>query len=233
MYWLPTDFAAMSSALTSGRPPPSSVASVRAICDVANFLATWPSIGSRSSRRSKRACWPGRRTQPTNATTAPTSAPMTSRNCARRNSETRDDDPRAQRQLRAEGRVEIRERRHHLQDDDRDQDERERDQDGRIDQRRDRLALHRRDDLRVLDVAAQHRVEVAAALAGEQRAPCRRWETDRRARRTHRTAPCPTAPSRARRRARAGTTATSRAASAGRATGPAACRPSAASPVPG
>ena len=39
----------------------------------------------------------------------------------------------------------------------------------RIDQRRDRLALHRRDDLRVLDVAPQHRVEVAAALAGQQR----------------------------------------------------------------
>ena len=29
----------MSSALTSGRPPPSSVASVRAICDVANLRA--------------------------------------------------------------------------------------------------------------------------------------------------------------------------------------------------
>ena len=38
-----------------------------------------------------------------------------------------------------------------------------------IHQRRDRLALHGRDDLRVLDVAAQHRVEVAAALAGQQR----------------------------------------------------------------
>src|SRR5262245_5886222 len=32
---LPTDRAAMSRALTSGKPPPSSVDSVRAICDVA------------------------------------------------------------------------------------------------------------------------------------------------------------------------------------------------------
>jgi len=40
---------------------------------------------------------------------------------------------------------------------------------GGIDQRRHRLALHRGDDLRVLDVAAQHRVQVAAALAREQR----------------------------------------------------------------
>ena len=86
---------------------------------------------------------------------------------------------------------------------------RQRDQDRRIDQRRDRLALHRRDDLGVLDVAPQDRVEVAAALAGQQRRACRRAETGRRARRTRRTAPCPTAPSRGRRRAPPGTPATS------------------------
>ncbi len=45
MNWLPMDFAEISSALTSGKPPPSSVASVRDICDVANFRATGPSPG--------------------------------------------------------------------------------------------------------------------------------------------------------------------------------------------
>ena len=39
MYWLPIDRDATSSAFTSGMPPPSSVASVRAACDVANFCA--------------------------------------------------------------------------------------------------------------------------------------------------------------------------------------------------
>ena len=63
MYWLPIDWAAMSSALTSGRPPPSSVASVRAICEVANFRATSPSIGSSGAAWSKRAFCPGCRTQ--------------------------------------------------------------------------------------------------------------------------------------------------------------------------
>jgi hypothetical protein len=42
-----SDFAAMSSAWTSGMPPPSSVASVRAACDVANFWAAGPSPGIR------------------------------------------------------------------------------------------------------------------------------------------------------------------------------------------
>ncbi len=50
-----------------------------------------------------------------------------------------------------------------------DQDEGERDEDGRIDQRGDRLPLHGRDDLRVLDEPPEHRVEAAAPLAGEQR----------------------------------------------------------------
>ena len=76
---------------------------------------------------------------------------------------------RDQRQLGAEAGVEVGEGRHDLQDDDRDEHERERDQDRRIDERRHRLALHRRDDLRVLDEAPQHRVEAAAPLAGQQR----------------------------------------------------------------
>ena len=65
--------------------------------------------------------------------------------------------------------VEVGERRHHLQHDDRHQHQRERHQDRRIHERRHRLALHGRDDLRVLDVAAQHGVQVAAALAGQER----------------------------------------------------------------
>ena len=64
-------------------------------------------------------------------------------------------------------------------------------QDRRIDQRRDRLALHRRDDLRVLDVAPQHRVEVAAALAGQQRRRVDAGKQRRRARRTRPTARVP------------------------------------------
>src|SRR5258708_6065895 len=62
----------MSSALTSGSPPPRSVASVRAICEVANFFATCPTIGRPSRRWSSRARCPGRRTQPPNATTVTT-----------------------------------------------------------------------------------------------------------------------------------------------------------------
>ena len=106
-----------------------------------------------------------------------------------------------------------------------DEDERQRDEDRRIDQRRDRLALHRRDDLRVLDEAPQHRVEVAAALAGEERRRVDARKQRRRARRTRRTAPARRAPARARRRARRGTPATRRGASAGRATARAACPP--------
>ena len=75
----------------------------------------------------------------------------------------------AERQLRAERAVEVREGRHDLQDDDRHEDEGQRNQDRRIHERGDRFALDRRDDLRVFDVAAQRRVQVAAALAGEER----------------------------------------------------------------
>ena len=79
------------------------------------------------------------------------------------------DDARRERQLGAKAGVEIGERRHDLEHDDRNQYERERDQDGRIHQRRDGLSLQRGDDLRVLDVTPQDRIEIAAALACQQR----------------------------------------------------------------
>ena len=65
--------------------------------------------------------------------------------------------------------VEVLERRHHLDHDAEQHQQRQREQHGRIDQRRDRVALHGVDDARVGDEAAQHLVEVAALLAGEQR----------------------------------------------------------------
>ena len=66
------DLAAISSAWTSGMPPPSSVASVRAACDVANFRAADPSHGIRSTALSIRSRWPGRCDQVTSATAPPT-----------------------------------------------------------------------------------------------------------------------------------------------------------------
>ena len=48
MYWFRIERADTSIAFTSGMPPPSSVASVRAACEVANFWAIPPSPGSRS-----------------------------------------------------------------------------------------------------------------------------------------------------------------------------------------
>src|SRR5206468_1571589 len=86
------------------------------------------------------------------------------------------DDLRADRQVGAEGAVKIRKRRDDLEDDDPDQDERERDENGWINQGRYRLAFDGRDDLRVLDVPAKHGVEVAAALAGEQRRVVHTWK---------------------------------------------------------
>ena len=80
-----------------------------------------------------------------------------------------EDHPREKRQLGAEALVEVGERRYDLQDDDRHQRERQGDQDRRLDERGRDLALQRRDDLRVLDVAAEHRLEAAAALAGQKR----------------------------------------------------------------
>ncbi len=46
---------------------------------------------------------------------------------------------------------------------------RQRHEDRRVDQRRHHLPLHRGDDFRVFDEAAQHRVQVAAALTGQER----------------------------------------------------------------
>ncbi len=233
MYWLPIEWAAMSRALTSGRPPPSSVASVRDICEVANLRATWPSIGTRRIKWCARAFCPDCRTHPRNSTTAPATAPMISRNCVAREVRHRHDHARRHRQLRAETGVEIGERRDHLQHDDRHQHQRQRGQNRRIDQRRHGLALHRRDDLGVLDEAPEHRVEVAAPLPRQQR----RGVDARKQRPVRgegvRHARCPIAPVREHRPAPDGTPATRRAGAADRATAPAACRPSAASPAPG
>ena len=59
MWRLPVERAAISSALTSGMPPPSSVASVRAICDVENLWTLAPTNGSFSIQRSNCAPRPG------------------------------------------------------------------------------------------------------------------------------------------------------------------------------
>ncbi len=122
-----------------------------------------------SRMRWMRIFCPGRRNHTVNAAMAAPIASRMTRNCVRRKSRQPDDHPRDERQLGVEGRIEVRERRHHLQHDDRDEDERQRHEDRRVDQRRHHLALHRGDDLRVLDEAAQHRVQVAAALAGQER----------------------------------------------------------------
>ena len=50
-----TDRADTSSACTSGMPPPSSVASVRAICEVANLRAMAPDPRQRRASRDRRA----------------------------------------------------------------------------------------------------------------------------------------------------------------------------------
>ena len=50
-----------------------------------------------------------------------------------------------------------------------DQHDGQQDEDDRVQQRRDGLASHRVDHLRIGDEAAQHGIEVAAALAGDQR----------------------------------------------------------------
>ena len=79
------------------------------------------------------------------------------------------DRPRRQGQLRAETVVEIGERRHDLQHDDRHDDQRQRKQHRRIDQGRQRLAAHRREQPGVVDVAPNDRLEAAALLSGRQR----------------------------------------------------------------
>src|SRR5215471_10482339 len=82
-----------------------------------------------------------------------------------------DDDDRQQRQLRLEVSEELLELRDHDGHQDRDQPDRERDQDGRVDERRDDLAGQRHDRALVLDVPAQHALDLAGLLAGLQRRP--------------------------------------------------------------
>src|SRR5262249_31499188 len=72
----------------------------------------------------------------------------------------------------------------------RDEAERERDQNRRIHERGDRLAAQRRDDSGVLDIAPKHRIEAAAALAGQERRRVDAWKklAVRRERVRHRSA---------------------------------------------
>ena len=165
----PMDRPAISSALTSGMPPPSSVASVRASCAVENFRATSPAHGSRRSARSIRSRTPGCRTQYTRAMPASATAASTSRMLWLSTRGAAHDDPRDQRQLRVEARVELGKRRHQLQHDDADHHDRQAHEHRRVDQRGNRLAPHRAGELRVRDVSAQHHLEAAAALASHQR----------------------------------------------------------------
>ena len=65
-----------------------SAARVRAICEVANLWAIGPTSGSRSSQRSNRARWPGRRTHAANATAAAAIRPRISQKLPTTKSET-------------------------------------------------------------------------------------------------------------------------------------------------
>ena len=150
-------------------PPPSSVASVRASCEVENLWTALPmirqledcAIESRAlSRLLKPGVEGGDRAQ---------HADGQQQQVAAHEIRQRHDDPRGQRQLGVEAVVELRKRRHHLDRDDADQHDRQRDQDRRIDHRRDGLLPNGIDDLGVGDKASQHRVEVAGALARHQR----------------------------------------------------------------
>ena len=91
-----------------------------------------------------------------------------------------DDHPRDQRQLGVEGRVKVRERRHHLQHDDRDEDERQRHEDRRIDQRRHHLPLHGRDDLRCTRRSGAASRPGCRCARRQGARPYRRSETARR-----------------------------------------------------
>ena len=102
------------------------------------------------------------------------------------------DDFRDEWQLGAERAVEIREGRHDPDHDDRYQHQGQRNQDCGIDERGQCLALHCLDDLRVLDEPPQHGVEVAAALAGQQRGGVDAREDIAVRRRRHPTRPSPT-----------------------------------------
>jgi hypothetical protein len=121
MWRLPVDFEAISSAFTSGMPPPSSVASVRASCDVANLCMLDPMPGRRSTSRSKRARWPGGLIHAEKANAVAADGREQQPQLPAHEIGDRHDDARRQRQLRAEAAVELRERRHHLDHDDPDQ----------------------------------------------------------------------------------------------------------------
>ena len=121
---------AISSALTSGIPPPSSVASVRASCAVENFRAVAPSHGmlEQPSVESMPA-GPAGETRRARDDQANDRRPRSARIFADDAVRNRDDDPRRQWQWPVKIRIEVRESRHHLQDDDANEDDHHRDQD--------------------------------------------------------------------------------------------------------
>jgi hypothetical protein len=57
--------------------------------------------------------------------------------------------------------------RHDSQNDDRNYGEGQRRQDGRVNERRERFPFDGREDFRILDIATENRIEVAAAFAGQ------------------------------------------------------------------
>ena len=150
-------------------PPPSSVASVRANCEVANWVATVPRPGRRRMAACSRTTLVRDRSHDQAKAPKPTAAMITYGRLLRMTFESANQNPGSQRQLGPEGAVEVLERRHHPDHDAGQQQQRQREQHRRIDHRRERVALHRVDDARVGDEAAQHLVEIAALLAGEQR----------------------------------------------------------------
>ena len=174
---------AISSALTSGMPPPSSVASVRASCEVANLWTRRRRCTAASAAaRSNRAPLPGLLDPGVERRRAAADDRRRSASrLARTKSDTATMIARRQRQLGVEAAVELGERRHHLDDDDADEHDGQRDQDGRVDQRRDRLLADR------VDRPSRRRRSGAAPRRGCRRA---RPPSATRCRRSGNSSPC-------------------------------------------
>ena len=166
---LETERLATSSAVTSGMPPPSSVASVRASCEVANWRAMPPRPGSLQHQAIEALPVFGLTQRPPAADDEARHREGDQQDLTADGRRHRHDDARGKRQLRVEALVELVELRHHAHDDDRDDRKREQREHGRIDEGRDDPPLHGADDLHVGDVSPQHLLEAAAALARHQR----------------------------------------------------------------
>ena len=201
MYRFGIERAETSIAFTSGMPPPSSVASVRAACDVANLRAIAPSAGSRRITRSSRSRCPGRCSHCQNATLMSTAPTRMARKYDPANVRDGDDDPRRERQLLAELLVEGAELRHHLQHDDR-RRPRARAPAGSPDRRaRTSSAASRSTPLSRRRRTGGSPVRGCRSSRRQGATPCRRRGTARRAPRTPPTTSCPRARARRRRRA--------------------------------